>query len=1136
MSSSRFEYPPEYYRQIKDGRDKPLIPKKADFSKACKVVVWVGANEFPIYGAFTEAASNIRVTYDLSSQMPLISLLIGQGDILVELAYDNTLFDITSTLEDEDLKAILQASPNVRQGETKPLAMVQIRPKPDVLKPPVVKGSHPYRLTGVHRQLFNDLIRAGGVRIFRVRHPGVPELFGFFEGIQNARKKATGRGIPESDYWYYTREEGYNPVPGERLKALDEGPGRDTEPPYWMTTAFDYTSADMRTKIPLEWGKLEAKNTFHNMLEYEMIMGVGMRHEREHVKHTLLGLFQPGIPHNARLNKVSESQFTTAWFHVEINTEEDKQRAIPPSGTRVKVSFWQEGVEADPKDDWRGTVVDASTTADFVVIAEAPRGTGRYNDGNRRVTIRAEIDSTSINRMIKRMQDAVQFVPEPLPEDDKCGSFALQATLLNHGPFFDRDHCNVVDFFNLFASHQRQQAIQRCNRVLDIFTLDPSQLEAFSASTERLVAGISVIQGPPGTGKTRVNACIAIALGCIGIKVLVTAASNGGAEALLRYIVAAIEENRDLKEWLDVVHFHTPNSTTDTTMEKDTGNAETQRLQALADLRIGLQTRAGGKVGARLAEYSMASKILRHVETHRQSDDDCKEWWELRNSIAGSTRAARGKEYPKFVELNEKLSKIILRRGSTTIVASTLNNLSHKVLREKGYEAKLLLVDEAGQSSELDNVIGMTLPSLRAVIFTGDQKQLPPTVLSSLSKRNPYSQQLATSLFARLINRAYPYCMLNINYRMHPTICANPNNESYGGKLKNAPNTMAIGPVDRTFVEFCQSPDMAYGILNQLGAQDVRRIFIDVRGQAKRHRGSTSLHNPANINVVRQLVGQLLGFRAKDPLAKPALAASDIGIITPYKEEKRELIRELAADSTRQGNPSTVADVRVATVDGFQGLEAEIIIFDLTAANPSHPDSIGFVGDPRRLNVGLTRAKKGLIIIGNMSLWWGALEILRQPGRRPEFGRFLQDVAANAHQVQWPRNKTDPGLHGRLPENDQRGSGPSQTRQSDWGSFGIGQVAPSAGESPFPTGTKRRGDVLMRGDEPDNGASRPRFSEPPMTPLNEMELDQPTPKPSVAATPQPNQQSPVQPVFGPYIPPHRRSGSSEITFEEFDAE
>jgi superfamily I DNA and/or RNA helicase len=55
--------------------------------------------------------------------------------------------------------------------------------------------------------------------------------------------------------------------------------------------------------------------------------------------------------------------------------------------------------------------------------------------------------------------------------------------------------------------------------------------------------------------------------------------------------------------------------------------------------------------------------------------------------------------------------------------------------------------------------------------------------------------------------------------------------------------------------------------------------------------------------------------------------------------------------------------IRVSIVDRFQGQEQDIIILSMTRSN--HENRIGFLSNLQRLNVGLSRAKHNLIVVGD---------------------------------------------------------------------------------------------------------------------------------------------------------------------------
>ena len=87
-------------------------------------------------------------------------------------------------------------------------------------------------------------------------------------------------------------------------------------------------------------------------------------------------------------------------------------------------------------------------------------------------------------------------------------------------------------------------------------------------------------------------------------------------------------------------------------------------------------------------------------------------------------------------------------------------------------------------------------------------------------------------------------------------------------------------------------------------------------------------------------------------LAAGDVPPSEIGIVTPYAGQARALRAALDSDL-----------IEVKTVDGFQGREKSVILFSAVRSNDR--GSVGFLADGRRLNVALTRAKRGLVVVGN---------------------------------------------------------------------------------------------------------------------------------------------------------------------------
>lgn len=189
--------------------------------------------------------------------------------------------------------------------------------------------------------------------------------------------------------------------------------------------------------------------------------------------------------------------------------------------------------------------------------------------------------------------------------------------------------------------------------------------------------------------------------------------------------------------------------------------------------------------------------------------------------------------------------------------------------------------------------------------------------------------------------------LLSIQYRMHPSISSFPSAEFYNRALMDGPNMAELRTV----------PWHASTLFGPYR-------FFDIAG--KETRGGTSLINRDEVQAALKLFERItadftdINFDGR------------IGIVTPYRQQLYELRRQFEA---RYGQGITTG-VEFNTVDAFQGRERDIIIFSCVRA--ADEGGVGFLSDIRRMNVGLTRAKSSLFVLGNSNflkrnLMWGRL-------------------------------------------------------------------------------------------------------------------------------------------------------------------
>ena len=295
------------------------------------------------------------------------------------------------------------------------------------------------------------------------------------------------------------------------------------------------------------------------------------------------------------------------------------------------------------------------------------------------------------------------------------------------------------------------------------------------------------------------------------------------------------------------------------------------------------------------------------------------------NDLKGKERGLAHRDINKnYREIRDLESRIIDDVLSGAEVLCTTNiGAGHFTLESRKFP--IVLIDEATQASEPSSLVPI-VKGARQLILVGDHRQLPPTVIS----RTAEDGGLNIPLFERLIENGIPSHMLTTQYRMHSTIREFPSARFYENRLEDG----------------CSDSDRppATGFLWPDWSKPV--AFIPVHGSEISDNTSSSKSNMDEAAMVVKVVNDLLAAMDLNP--------EDIGVISPYSGQVR-LIRQLFDGS--------IEGLEIKSVDGYQGREKEIIVLSTVRSNED--GVVGFLSDYRRLNVALTRAKRGLIVIGD---------------------------------------------------------------------------------------------------------------------------------------------------------------------------
>ena len=486
-----------------------------------------------------------------------------------------------------------------------------------------------------------------------------------------------------------------------------------------------------------------------------------------------------------------------------------------------------------------------------------------------------------------------------------------------------------------------------------MLVLNESQM---SAVAKGLLSPFLMIQGPPGTGKTTTIACYVYYYLLVhpDAKILVCGPSNASTDQLACAIRPGIEILRKFIPGVSIARYYSTSAT--------------RRDRDLVDIDVlTLCANDKSKEGSRLKEL-----VQKRRSDQWMTKEERKEFNLLYEQI-------RGKVFAKTSVLCCTTSmsgsiafvRRVNKRMEDEEEFDSMEEEEFKYTEEEdydfiGHQFDCVIVDEAAQAIDCECLI----PFLRAsknVIFVGDHMQLGPTVkhadVINLERNG------GISVFNRLKNST----MLTIQYRMHPVIAKLVSELFYGGRLGSDVTVADRTPQTLEFMWLLESCPIA---------------FFNVNGKEEQENGSTSYINNAEN---RKTIEVLRDFQ------KRGVEASRIGVITPYADQTAAL-KQMLFSSPRNADMAAWAGdkLQINSVDGFQGCEMDYIILTCVRSNPD--GDIGFFSDMRRVNVAITRARYGFIIIGNA-------DTFRNPKQsEAKKWRDIIEYFDNSNGVEWFKN------------------------------------------------------------------------------------------------------------------------------------
>ncbi|KAJ1138600.1 hypothetical protein NDU88_004981 [Pleurodeles waltl] len=309
-----------------------------------------------------------------------------------------------------------------------------------------------------------------------------------------------------------------------------------------------------------------------------------------------------------------------------------------------------------------------------------------------------------------------------------------------------------------------------------------------------------------------------------------------------------------------------------------------------------------------------------------------------------------------------------------------------------------VFIDESGHAVEPECVIAIagimdamdpqTNKDGGQLVLAGDPKQLGPILRSPVAIKHGLDMSLLerlmtqNSLYQKTDSGFNPVFVTKLlqNYRSHPAILKIPNDLFYDGELQECADEI----LSHSYCNWEHLPKQGFPI-----------IFNGVLGEDQREGNSPSFFNVTEVDAVVSYLKKLLTTQGKK--GKSKLSPKEIGIISPYRKQVEKIRKAITKLDPVLKGMNDIKDLKVGSVEEFQGQERRVIIISTVRSCTDYVKldadfNLGFLKNPKRFNVAITRAKALLIVVGNPIIL----------DKDPNWSRFLKYCSDNGGYTGFP--------------------------------------------------------------------------------------------------------------------------------------